>query len=82
MVNGGCVQVESFRRREQEVIKMKKDIELINVQHESDMASFKKRSQELLNEVNEQLEKANKQKSKCVQTLNYSFIPRSLNMTQ
>jgi hypothetical protein len=52
------------RRHEQEVLKLKKDVELQNVQHESNEASLRKRHQEVINDLNEQLEKANKQKSK------------------
>lgn len=59
-----CKQNDLKRRHEQEVLKLKKDLELQNVQHESNEASLRKRHQEVINDLNEQLEKANKQKSK------------------
>jgi len=43
---------------------MKKEMDLLNVQHESNEQSVKKRHQEQLNELNDQLERSNKQKSK------------------
>ena len=44
--------------------KMKKDMDLLNVQNESNEASLRKRHQEVINDLNEQLEKVTKQKSK------------------
>jgi len=58
------MQAETARRREQDIQKVKKEMELLNVQYESNEQSLKKRHQEQLNEVNDQLERANKQKSK------------------
>jgi len=52
------------RRREQDLQKVKKEIELINVQHEANEQTLKKRHQEQLNDLSEQLERSNKQKSK------------------
>ena len=57
-------QNELRRRHEQEVMKLKKDMELLSVQNESNEASLKKRHQEVINDLNEQLERAQKQKSK------------------
>lgn len=53
-----------MRKREQDLQKVKKEMELLIVQNESNEQSLKKRHQEQLNEVNDQLERANKQKSK------------------
>ena len=53
-----------MRKREQDLQKVKKEMELLLVQHESNEQGLKKRHQEQLNEVNDQLERANKQKSK------------------
>ena len=55
-----------MHRRDQELIKAKKDAELAITQADSNEATLKKRFQEQLNEVNDQLERANKAKSKCV----------------
>jgi len=58
------LQADTVRKREQDLQKAKKEMELLNVQHESNEQSIKKRHQEQLNEMNDQLERANKQKSK------------------
>jgi len=58
------MQAETVRKREQDLQKVKKEMELINVQHESNEQTLKKRHQEQLNDVNDQLERATKQKSK------------------
>jgi hypothetical protein len=63
------VQGEATRRREQELIKLKKDFELLSVQHESSEASLRKRHQEALNELNDQVEQLNKYKAKYVSFL-------------
>ena len=55
-----------MHRREQELIKAKKDAELAATQSDANEATLKKRFQEQLNEVNDQLERANKAKSKSV----------------
>jgi len=55
---------EISRRREQENIKLKKDIELLTIQYESSEASLRKRHQEALNELAEQLDHLNKHKAK------------------
>ena len=58
------VQIEIVRRRDQELLKAKKDADLAITQSEANESMLKKRFQEQLNEVNEQLERANKAKSK------------------
>ena len=58
------LQADAVRKREQDLQKMKKEVELINVQHESNEQSLKKRHQEQINDFSDQLERANKQKSK------------------
>jgi len=45
---------------------MKKDFELMSVQHETSEASLRKRHQEALNELSDQLEHNNKQRAKSV----------------
>jgi len=59
-------QSEISRRREHEVQKIKKDLELMAVQHETSEASLRKRHQEALNELTDQLEQSNKQRAKSV----------------
>jgi hypothetical protein len=57
-------QSEITRRREQELIKVKKDLELFTVQQESSEASLRKRHQEQLNDLTDQLDQSNKQRAK------------------
>jgi chromosome segregation ATPase len=57
-------QIDIVRRREQELLKAKKDLELLTVQHEASEASLKKRFTDQINQLNEQLDRANKAKSK------------------
>jgi len=45
---------------------MKKDFELMAVQHETSEASLRKRHQEALNELTDQLEQSNRQRAKSV----------------
>jgi myosin heavy chain 6/7 len=59
-------QSEISRRREQELIKVKKDLELLIVQQESSEASLRKRHQEALNELSDQLDQSNKHRAKLV----------------
>ena len=57
-------QVEGNRRKEQEILKGKKDLELLTKQYESQEASLKKRHQEVVTDLNEQVERTNKLKIK------------------
>jgi myosin heavy chain 6/7 len=57
-------QTELARRREQELAKTKKDAELLTVQYETSETSLKKRFQEQITDLSEQLDRANKAKSK------------------
>lgn len=57
-------QSEISRRREGEVLKLKKDFELLVVQQESSEASLRKRHQEALNDLSDQVDFLGKSKSK------------------
>lgn len=57
-------QIEIVHRRDQELLKAKKDAELAITQSEANESLLKKRFQEQLNDLSEQLERANKAKSK------------------
>ena len=59
-----CLQSEIARRREAEVAKLKKDFELLSVQHESSEASLRKRHQDAVNEMSEQIDFLNRNKAK------------------
>jgi len=60
------VQLEVVHRRDTEVMKAKKDAELAVTQFEANESTLKKRFQEQLADVNDQLERSNKAKSKYV----------------
>ena len=57
-------QIELSRRRGQENQKLKKDLELLTVQHESSEASLRKRHQEVVTDLSAQLDNANRQRAK------------------
>lgn len=57
-------QLEINRRKEQEFLKLKKDFESNSSQYEESEAVLKKRHQEIINDLNDQLDKASKAKSK------------------
>jgi hypothetical protein len=70
------MQSEATRRREQELVKLKKDFELLSVQHESSEASLRKRHQEALSELSDQVEQLNKYKARyvCHSSSSGSFV--------
>jgi len=51
------------------VQKLKKDLELITIQHETSEASLKKRYQETINDLTDQLEQLNRQRNKSLSSL-------------
>jgi len=57
-------QSEIARRREAENNKLKKDFELLSVQYESESASLRKRNQDAINEMSEQIDFLNRNKAK------------------
>ena len=59
-----AAQADISRKRETELTKLRKDIELINVQHESAEASLRKRHQDALNDLSDQVEHLSRGKSK------------------
>lgn len=61
-------QSELARRKDAEAMKYKKDLELLIVQSESNEASLRKRNQDALNELNDQLEMLSRSKTKFVQS--------------
>ena len=61
-----CVRLQAdlAKKREAELLKVKKDMELILVQSESNEASLRKRNQDIINELNDQVEMLTRSKSK------------------
>jgi len=57
-------QVDINRRREQEFLKVKKELDASVSQHEESEALLKKKHQEIINDLNDQLDKASKAKTK------------------
>jgi len=57
-------QSEISRRREQEIQKIKKDFELFVIEHETSEAAQRKRYQDTINELTDQLEHLNRNKAK------------------
>lgn len=58
------VQSDMGRRRDQEIQKLKKDLELVMSQHESSDASLKKKHQEALKELEDQGDRLKHDKAK------------------
>lgn len=58
------MQGDLARKREAELMKTKKDMELILVQSESNEASLRKRNQDIINELNDQVELLSRSKNK------------------
>lgn len=65
-MGGTSAQHEISRKRESEITKLRKDLELANVQFESAEASLRKRHTEALNDLQDQLDYMSKQRSRLV----------------
>merc|ERR1719370_2608509 len=59
-------QVELNKKREAEVAKLRKDIEETNIQQESILGSLKRKHQDAIQEMTEQIDQLQKMKSKIV----------------
>ena len=59
-----CLQGEVVRKREAEMMKVKKDFDLLTVQHESSEASLRKRHQEAVNDLSDQVDYLTRSKNK------------------
>merc|ERR1712072_154462 len=57
-------QVELNKKREAEVQKLRKDLEEANIQHESVLMNLKKKHQDDIQEMSEQIDQLSKMKSK------------------
>lgn len=58
------LQVELNKRREQELIKLRRDLEENTMNHESQVTILRKKNQDALNELNDQLDQLTKHKNK------------------
>merc|ERR1711997_719525 len=59
-----AAQMELNKKRESEVIRMRKDLEEINIQQESTVLSLKKKHQDAIMEMSEQIDQLGKLKSR------------------
>ena len=59
-----AAQVELNKKREAEVQKLRKDLEEANIQHESVLMNLKKKHQDAMQEMSEQIDQLSKMKSK------------------
>merc|ERR1719347_308748 len=59
-----AAQMELNKKRESEVIRMRKDLEGINIQQESTVLSLKKKHQDAIMEMSEQIDQLGKLKSR------------------
>ena len=58
------LQTELNRRREQEIMKLKKDLETVVTEREMSEAALRKRHQDAVNELSQQLENNNRKSTK------------------
>jgi myosin heavy chain 6/7 len=59
-----AAQIELNKKRETEILKMRKDLEESNIQHESTLLSLRKKHQDAITEMSEQCDQLNKMKVK------------------
>jgi myosin heavy chain 6/7 len=59
-----AAQIELNKKRETEILKMRKDLEECNIQHESTLLSLRKKHQDAITEMSEQCDQLNKMKVK------------------
>lgn len=65
------LQIEVNKKREQELLKLRRDLEEQAMQHESVASSLRKKHQDAVNELSDQLDQVNKSKQKyvCLKTV-------------
>merc|ERR1711910_214104 len=59
-----AAQIELNKKRESEVSKLRKDVEECKIQHDATVASMKKKQQDAIAEMSEQIDQLGKMKSK------------------
>jgi predicted nucleic acid-binding Zn-ribbon protein len=67
---GGATQaqIEVNKKREAELQKLRRDLEEAHIQSETQIAALRKKQQDAVNELSEQLDQAQKSKQKSVDT--------------
>jgi len=64
VTTGALWQMEANNKRENELKKVKRELEDIQAQRDSQMAALRKKSQDAVNELNEQIDQLQKAKQK------------------
>eukprot|EP00095_Tigriopus_kingsejongensis_P003885 maker-scaffold603_size126491-snap-gene-0.28 protein:Tk03885 transcript:maker-scaffold603_size126491-snap-gene-0.28-mRNA-1 annotation:"myosin heavy muscle isoform x19" len=59
-----AAQIELNKKREHEIMKLRKDVEEINIQHEATLISLRKKHQDAVVEMSEQIDQLNKLKAR------------------
>lgn len=70
-------QIELNKKREAEMSKLRRDLEEANIQHESTLANLRKKHNDAVSEMGEQIDQLNKLKAKWV-SINYSRLQLQL----
>ena len=63
---GSCAQMDLNKKREAELQKLRRDLEESQIQSEAQIASLKKKQQDAVNELSEQVDQLQKAKQKFV----------------
>lgn len=71
-----AAQIELNKKREAELSKLRRDLEESNIQHESILANLRKKHNDAVAEMSEQIDQLNKMKAKSV------YISNSINCIQ
>lgn len=67
-------QIELNKKREAEMSKLRRDLEEANIQHEATLANLRKKHNDAVVEMGDQIDQLNKLKTKYVSYFNYFLI--------
>ena len=65
-----AAQIELNKKREQELLKLRRDLEEQTLQHEAQISALRKKQQDAANEMSDQIDQLQKAKSRSVDCLN------------
>lgn len=74
-------QIELNKKREAEMSKLRRDLEESNIQHESTLANLRKKHNDAVSEMGEQIDQLNKLKAKYVYNTVYKINCRRKSRT-
>lgn len=69
-----AAQIELNKKREAELSKLRRDLEESNIQHESILANLRKKHNDAVAEMSEQIDQLNKMKAKSVPLRSNRFV--------